>query len=67
MVEEHDSHSRRHQVAQRAIDTDNYGTSPADIEHIAVGVVADLKRERHPGRTLSTWTAGRTQLRTSAE
>jgi hypothetical protein len=45
MVEEHDSHSRRHQVSQRAIDTDNYGTSSADIEHIAVGVVADLKRE----------------------
>jgi hypothetical protein len=45
MVEEYDSHSRRHQVAQRAIDNDNYGISSADIEHIAVGVVADLKRE----------------------
>lgn len=42
MVKKHDSHSRRHQVAQRAIETDNYGTSSADI---AVGVVADLKRE----------------------
>jgi hypothetical protein len=45
MVEEHDSHSRRYQVAQRAVDTDNYGISSADIEHIAVGVVAELKRE----------------------
>jgi len=44
MVEEHDSHSRRYQVAQRAVDTDNYGASSADIEQIAVGVVADLKR-----------------------
>jgi hypothetical protein len=26
MVEEHDSHSRGHQVAQRAIDNDNVGT-----------------------------------------
>ncbi len=45
MVEEHDSHSRRHQVALRAIDTENCGTSPADIEHIAVGVFTELKRE----------------------
>jgi hypothetical protein len=45
MVEEYDSHSRRYQVAQRAIDIDDYGTSSADIEHIAVGVFTELKRE----------------------
>ena len=44
MVKEHDRHGRRHQVAQRAIDNDNFDPSPADILRVASGVVTDLRR-----------------------
>jgi hypothetical protein len=44
MVEEYDSHSRRYQVAQRAIDNDNFDELPADILRVARGVVTDLRR-----------------------
>jgi len=44
MVEEYDGDSRRHQVAQRTIDNDNFDELPVDILRVARGVVTDLRR-----------------------
>lgn len=46
---------------------DNFGADLNDIVRVSRGVVTDLKREGYLGRTLTTWTHGRTRLRTSAE